>query len=803
MVAVTGATAGIKNNTTAPISSTQTGAGAPSNTATITVVALPTIAKSFAAPTVALGGTVNMNFLLTNPNASIALTGLAFTDTLPAGITTPNASTATCGGTLVASSNVLTFAGGALAASASCTITVTVTGGTAGVKNNTTGAISSNESGAGAPSNTATVTVVAPATIAKSFAATTVGLGGTVNMSFVLTNPNATVALTGLGLSDTLPAGLTTPNASTPTCGGTLAASSNVLTFSGGTLAGGANCTITLTVTGATLGVKNNTTGPISSTESGPGAASNTATVTVSASPTIAKSFAAPTVALGGTVNMSFVLTNPGTTAVTGLAFTDTLPAGLTAPNASTATCGGTLVTSSNVLTFTGGTLAASASCTITVTVTGATVGVKNNTTGPLSSNETGIGSPSNTATVTVGALPTIAKSFAAPTVGLGGTVNMSFVLTNPNATVALTGLAFTDTLPVGLTAPNASTATCGGTLVTSSNVLTFSGGTLAASASCTITVTVTGATLGVKNNTTGPLSSTETGTGATSNTATVTVGALPTIAKSFAASTIAVGGTVSMSFVLTNPAATAVTGLAFTDALPAGLTAPNANTATCGGTLATSSNVLTFSGGTLGAGANCTISVTVTGTTVGVQNNTTGPISSNENGSGAPSNTATVTVLGPPTIAKSFAASSISINGTTILSLTLTNPNPTVALTGLGFTDNLPSGLTVPNGSVAACGGTLLMNSNVLTFSGGTLAGGATCTITVTVNGVAMGTQNNTISSVTSSGPIVLTGPGSNTASVTIGEAAPPAAIPVLAPWMLLLLALLVAWSGARRGRR
>ncbi|MEP6942428.1 MAG: hypothetical protein ABI981_05805 [Betaproteobacteria bacterium] len=802
-VAVTGATAGIKNNTTGTISSTQTGAGATSNTATLTVIAMPTITKSFAAPTVALGGSVNMSFVLTNPNATVALTGLAFTDTLPAGLTTPNASTATCGGTLVASSNVLTFTGGALATSASCTITVAVTGATAGVKNNTTGAISSTETGAGAASNTATLTVVAPPTIAKSFAAPTVGLGGTVGMSFVLINPNATVALTGLSFSDTLPAGLTAPNASTATCGGTLVTSSNVLTFTGGTLATSASCTITVTVTGATLGVKNNTTGPIGSTESGPGAASNTATVTVGASPTIAKSFAAPTVALGGTVNMSFVLTNPGATPLTGVAFTDTLPAGLTAPNASTATCGGTLVISSNVLTFTGGTLAANANCTITVTVTGATVGVKNNTTGPLSSNETGTGAPSNTATVTVGASPTIAKSFAAPTVGLGGTVNMSFVLTNPNATVALTGVAFTDTLPAGLTAPNASTAICGGTLVTSSNVLTFTGGTLATSASCTITVTVTGGTVGVKNNTTGPISSTETGTGTPSNTATVTVGALPTIAKSFAAPTIAVSGTVGMSFVLTNPAATAVTGLAFADTLPAGLTTPNASTTTCGGTLVASSNVLTLTGGTLGAGANCTITLTVTGATLGVKNNTTGPISSNETGTGAPSNTATVTVLGPPTIVKSFGAPSIPINGTTALSLTLTNPNPTVALTGLGFTDVLPSGLTVPNGSVATCGGTLVTNSNVLTFSGGTLAGGASCTMTVTVSGVGMGQQNNTTSSVTASGPVILTGTASNTATVTIGEAPAPVVIPVLGPWTLLLLGLLVAWSGARRARR
>src|SRR5205823_4325447 len=119
-----------------------------------------------------------------------------------------------------------------------------------------------------------------------------------------------------------------------------------------------------------------------------------------------------------------------------------------------------------------------------------------------------------------------------------------------------------------------------------------------------------------------------------------------------------------------------------------------------------------TFSSGTLAAGASCTITVTVTGATAGVQNNTTGPISSNESGAGGPSNTATVTVLAPPTIAKAFGAGSIALSGTTNLDLTLTNPNATVALTGVAFTDSLPSGLTAPNGTTTPCGGTLTITA-------------------------------------------------------------------------------------------
>src|SRR5260221_216068 len=102
----------------------------------------------------------------------------------------------------------------------------------------------------------------------------------------------------------------------------------------------------------------------------------------------------------------------------------------------------------------------------------------------------------------------------------------MAFVITNPNSGTALSGISFTDTLPAGLTAPNGTTTTCGGSLdITGANTLTFTGGTLATSANCTISLPVTGRAAGLKNNTTGTISSTESGPGTTSNTATVTVG--------------------------------------------------------------------------------------------------------------------------------------------------------------------------------------------------------------------------------------------------------------------------------------
>jgi hypothetical protein len=162
------------------------------------------------------------------------------------------------------------------------------------------------------------------------------------------------------------------------------------------------------------------------------------------------------------------------------------------------------------------------------------------------------------------------------------------------------------------------------------------------------------------------------------------------------------------------------------------------------------------------------------------VQNNTTGPVSSTESGPGATSNTASITVIGPPSIAKAFGAASIQLNGTTTLSFTITNPNATVALSGVGFGDTLPAGLTVatPNGLTGSCGaGTITTGTvsgfSVVNLSGGTIAAGGSCTFSVNVVGTSGGHKINTTGTVTSN-----EGGSGNQATATIDVEAPDLAI-------------------------
>ncbi len=182
------------------------------------------------------------------------------------------------------------------------------------------------------------------------------------------------------------------------------------------------------------------------------------------------------------------------------------------------------------------------------------------------------------------------------------------------------------------------------------------------------------------------------------------------------------------------------------------------------------------MTGGTLAASASCTISLNVTGIAAGVDNNTTGPISATESGAGATSNTATITVIGPPSLAKAFGAASIQLNATTTLTFTITNPNATVALTGVGFGDTLPAGLTIPNpnGLTGSCGaGTITTGTvsgfSVVNLSGGTIAAGGSCTFSVNVVGTTGGHKVNTTGTITSSNA----GSG-NQATATIDVEAP-----------------------------
>ena len=104
------------------------------------------------------------------------------------------------------------------------------------------------------------------------------------------------------------------------------------------------------------------------------------------------------------------------------------------------------------------------------------------------------------------------------------------------------------------------------------------------------------------------------------------------TISKNFSPDPTTVGGVSTLSFTLTNPTSTTLTGLNFNDSLPqtpgnmAVASTPNASTTGCGSpTFAPGAGdiLLTFSNGSLAPNSSCTIKVNVTVPVTGTYSNT------------------------------------------------------------------------------------------------------------------------------------------------------------------------------------
>jgi arabinogalactan endo-1,4-beta-galactosidase len=114
----------------------------------------PTLTKAYGAASVPLNGATSLTFTLTNPNSAASLSGVGFTDMLPAGqvVATPSGLMGSCGGgavTAVAGSSSLSLSSASLAASASCSFAVNVMGTVSGAQTNTTSAVTSIEAGNG------------------------------------------------------------------------------------------------------------------------------------------------------------------------------------------------------------------------------------------------------------------------------------------------------------------------------------------------------------------------------------------------------------------------------------------------------------------------------------------------------------------------------------------------------------------------------------------------------------------------------------------------------------------------------
>ncbi len=234
-----------------------------------------------------------------------------------------------------------------------------------------------------------------------------------------------------------------------------------------------------------------------------------------------------------------------------------------------------------------------------------------------------------------------------------------------------------------------------------------------------------------------------------------------PTIAKVFSPALVAVGGTSTLTFTLSNPNSTQLTDVKFVDPLPGGVVVadnPAAST-TCGGTPswapAAGASTLNFgqtTGATIPANSSCTVSVAVKPTTAGSHENVSGYVSAHQSGANTGPNgsaRATLTALSPPIIAKQFAPNPILRGSVSTLTFTLTNPNLNHPITGVAFSDTLPTSpgnmvvAPMPNASTSGCGSPTFAptaGTGSISFSGGAIEAGGACTVTLDITAPVVG---------------------------------------------------------------
>jgi uncharacterized repeat protein (TIGR01451 family) len=689
VVAVTGTAAGVYDNHTGVVTSANADFSADASAAlTVTdggLLPAPTITKAFSPSSVSVGETSLMTITLNNPAGS-AITGVNLDDVYPSGMINapePTVASDSCNfqELVLANGSSAMLSNGTIPPGDSCSVVISVIGTAEGIFTNTTGSVYSDNAQTAAPgSATLTVTSSPPLsapTVLKTFAPDSVPVGGVSLMTITLFNSNVSNAILGVGLDDIYPAGIISAPGN-PVIGDTcffnedVPANGGWAKLSGGTLTPGGECSIMINVVGTATAT--NQTGPTTSSNA-PIGASASATLTVTGapllpSPTATKTFTPAHINVGGTSQMTITLTNHSSNAVTGVQLTDVYPGGMVnAPGNSVVSdsCNfqELVPAAGGSATLTGGTIPAGNgnTCSIVIDVIGTSSGGWTNWTSPILSDNAASGASTSAMLQVSGSLinlqaPIATQTFSPASVVVGGTSKLTITLSNPavNAS-AITGVQFTDTyVPAHMTnALSGASTDCGGSLTATpgDSVLTLTGGIIPVNGACNVTVDVIGTSIGTSTSDTGPVLSNNADPGANATaTLTVTGGALlnaPIVQKSFTPASVNMGDISQMKISLTNPNASAITGVQVNDLYPAGIrNGPSSpvisDTCNFNEDVPGDGTWAKMYGGTIPGNGGCSIVINVVGTSTAT--NQTGPVPSGNALTGISAN-ATLTVVG------------------------------------------------------------------------------------------------------------------------------------------------------------
>lgn len=733
---------------------------------------------------VAAEQSVSLEFTIENLDQVNDATGIFFTNSLSNSISGWAADGANltdiCGtGSQASGTTFFIFTGGNLQAGASCTfnINTTIPVATAtGLYNNITSNLSATVNGSAIVSEPAsdTLDVIDGLRISQQFIDDPVAPGGAVTLEYTIENIS-TAMIDGISFTndfDSTLAGLTAVGLpANNVCGnGAQLSGTGTITMTNGVLNANQSCTFSVTLqvpANAPLGNQYiNTTSIITGDLNGSAVSGAVSSDELSVfSLALTKSFQNDVFA-GQTVMLDFQLNNLDNNPKQGISFSDDLnamiPGAVAVGLPINGSCGNlSQLSGTSTILFNQGELAANASCQFSVPIlipTATTAGTYVNTTSMLTTSGLTDGGEAS-ASLTVNPVPVFSMQWNPAVIGLTQASQATFTINNNTSNLAAAQLAFSNNLPTGLviaSPANASTTCTSGTLTATpgSSTISFSGGSVPASDSCTVNVDVTAQSSGQFINTSGDLTSIAGNSGTAS--ATLTVEGAPLFSKAFTPNTAILNEVVSLMFTIDNNTNTlATSSLNFTDNLPAGMTVAtpaNASSTCTGGTLTATpgSASISYTGGTVPASSGCTLTVDVSSSAMGLNQNITGDLTSSAGNSGVA--TADLTISGLPVFSQSFTEGTLFTGQETTLTFLIDNSATASNITGLSFNNNLAAGITVSNPSNLSnsCGGVANAMGNSIDLSNGAVNGNNTCEISVSVTGQTAGQYTNLTSTLT-----------------------------------------------------
>jgi uncharacterized repeat protein (TIGR01451 family) len=730
---------------------------ATATTVTVSAATSADVAVSAAAAPDPVGLAESLTYLITVTNNGPAMaTGVTLVDTLPREVAVN--SVVSSQGHCETLMGQVSCALDSLSRGRSATVTINVTPLQLGTVTNMASVLGAEEDPNTANNthllNTA-VALGADIAVRQQATPTPVAVGTPLTYLLTVTNHGPAVA-TEVALNNALPIGVTFHAAVTTQ--GSCDHRDGRVQCALGALARDASATVTITVTPQTVGTLINAA---SVTRSGtdPNGSNNTdvhvtrATAATDADLALSRVETPAVAALDAPLTILLTITNHGPAMATDVVLTDALPVGVTLDAAvpSQGSCNPADGRVSCAL----GALAPGASATVAVVVTPTALGTLFNSASVRSPTNDPIGE-NNTATTTITVSPATAAEVVVDKVAIPESVmvgeSLTYLITVTNQGPATaTDVELTETLPASVTLSSV-TPSQGSCSALQDNRVTCALGSLAPRTNATVTLSVTPTAPERLTNTASVTSTAADPNGANNTltrTTTVSTGADLAVRQEAMPDPVSVGEALTYLATVTNQGPGTATGVALTQALPAGVTVRSVTSSQgeCG---EVSDSRVMCTLGSLLRGASATVTAAVIPTTAGRLLSTTS-VAGNDSDPSSGNNTVTiVTVAGASTdtdlaVRQEATPNPVSVGEALTYLVTATNHGPATA-TGVELTHALPTGVTAPTAtpSQGECGA--VSDSRVVCMLGN-LAPDTSATLTVVVTPTVAGTLTSTAS--------------------------------------------------------